>query len=172
MAKLHDIQLLVSDIDGVWTDGSFYYSAEGDSFRKFHTKDSYGIALAKIAKIPVLILSGEKNKMVEARMNKLGVKDFALGVQNKKQFLMAYCDKNNLKLSQVGFLGDDMNDYELLGCVGFFACPQDAYGLIKEKADKVLGTTGGNGVFREFVEFLLKAKGLLESCYDQYLKND
>ncbi len=166
---MKNIKLIVSDVDGVWTDGSFYYTEEGDSLRKFTTKDSYGVALAKISKIPVLILSGEENPMVKKRMKKLGLKHVKLGVKNKLSALTDFCTNQNIKLTEVAFLGDDMNDFHLLGKVGFFACPSDAYPLIRENANKVLSTAGGQGSFREFVEFILQQKGTLESAYKTYL---
>lgn len=162
-------KLIVSDIDGVWTDGSFYYTQEGDSLRKFTTRDSYGVALAKISKIPVLIISGEENPMVKKRMKKLGIKHVKLGVTNKLGTLMGFCKHQNIKLTEVAFLGDDMNDFKLIGKVGFFACPSDAYPLIRENASKVLSTAGGQGSFREFVELILQKQGALESAYKTYL---
>ena len=166
---MKNIKLIVSDVDGIWTDGSFYYTKEGDSLRRFTTRDSYGVALAKISKIPVLILSGEENPMVKKRMKKLGLKHVKLGVKNKLGSLNDFCTNQNIKLTEVAFLGDDMNDFHLLGKVGFFACPSDAYPLIREKADKVLSTSGGQGSFREFVEFILQQQGSLESAYKTYL---
>lgn len=166
---MKNIKLIVSDIDGVWTDGSFYYTKEGDSLRKFTTRDSYGVALAMISKIPVLILSGEENSMVNKRMKNLGLKHVKLGVKNKLGTLADFCTNQNIKLTEVAFLGDDMNDFNLLGKVGFFACPSDAYPLILENANKILLTAGGQGSFREFVEFILKEQGTLESAYKTYL---
>ena len=166
---MKNIKLIVSDIDGIWTDGSFYYTKEGDSLRKFTTKDSYGVALAKISKIPILILSGEENPMVKKRMKKLGLRHVKLGVKNKIGTLTDFCANQNIKLTEVAFLGDDMNDFNLIGKVAFFACPSDAYSLIREKADKILSTAGGQGSFREFVEFILQKQGILESAYKTYL---
>jgi len=167
---MKNIKLIVSDIDGVWTDGSFYYSAEGDSLRKFSTKDSYGVVLSTLAEIPVLILSGEKNAMVKQRMKKLGIKHLKLGVKNKTAALTAFCTERGIELQEVAFIGDDMNDYHLLGKLQLFACPADAYPAIKEKADKVLSTKGGEGVFREFVEYILQKQGVLGEVYEKYLK--
>lgn len=165
-------KLIVSDIDGVWTDGSFYYTKEGDSLRKFSTKDSYGVALAKISKTPVLILSGEENPMVKKRMKKLGLKHVKLGVKNKLGVLTDFCKYQKIKLTEVAFLGDDMNDFHLIGKVGFFACPSDAYSLIQENADNILLTAGGKGCFREFVEYILQQQGILESTYKMYLSQN
>lgn len=169
---MKNIKLIVSDLDGVWTDGSFYYTNEGDSLRKFTTKDSYGVALAEISKISVLILSGEENPMVKKRMEKLGLNHVKLGVKNKLGSLMDFCKHQNIKLTEVAFLGDDMNDFQLLGKVGYFACPSDAYPLIRENADKILVTAGGKGCFREFVEYILQQQGNLESTYKMYFSQN
>lgn len=166
---MKNIKLLVSDIDGVWTDGSFYYTEEGDSLRKFNTKDSFGVALARFSDLPILILSGEENAMVRKRMEKLGVDTVELGVKNKLDFLKDHCLKQNISLTEVAFVGDDMNDFKLLGQVGFFACPVNSYPRIKSEADMVLKTEGGKGAFREFVEFILNEKGLLDASYEKYI---
>lgn len=163
-------KLIVSDIDGVWTNGSFYYTKEGDSLRKFTTRDSYGVSLCRLAGLPLLIISTESNDMVRERMNKLGIDQVELGVRNKLKVIRSYCEKLQLKLSEVAYLGDDMNDYHLLGEVGLFACPQDAYHVIKEKAGLVLRSAGGEGAFREFVETLLEREGKLQETYEKYIK--
>lgn len=162
-------KLIVSDVDGVWTDGSFYYSREGDDLRKFSTKDSYGVSLCRILEIPILIVSTEKNHMVEKRMEKLKIKHMRLGVRNKLQAITRFSKKIGIELSEVAFIGDDMNDLHLLGKVGLFACPADAYRIIKEKSDFVLKKKGGEGAFREFVEKLIQDEGKLEEIYAKYV---
>lgn len=166
-----NIKLLVSDIDGVWTDGSYYYNINGDSFRKFNTKDSFGVALAQLVNLPILILSGEDNEMVRSRMTKLKIEHYKLGVTNKLKVLIDHCAKLKIDLSEVAYLGDDMNDYNMLNKVGFFACPSDAYIRVKNKADIILETPGGQGAFREFVENILNSKGLLDQAYELYINN-
>lgn len=162
-------KLIVSDIDGVWTDGSFYYSEAGDCLRRFTTKDSYGVSLCRLADTPILILSTEKNEMVEKRMEKLKIPNVKLGIRNKIRTLSEFCKKRNIDLSQVAFVGDDMNDYHLINKVGLFACPADAYPAVREKAGLVLKTSGGNGAFREFVERLFEQEGILEELYEKYV---
>ncbi|NJW53430.1 HAD hydrolase family protein [Salinimicrobium sp. CDJ15-91] len=161
---------MVSDIDGVWTDGSFYYSAEGDVMRRFTTKDSYGVSLARLAGIPLMILSSEENEMVRKRLNKLGVEHVSLGVRNKLEAIRSMCKEWKISLSEVVFLGDDMNDFHLLGKVGLFACPADAYPRIKENAGLVLEKKGGEGAFREFVEKLLDQENKLQETYEKYVR--
>ena len=162
--------LIVSDIDGVWTDGSFYYSSEGDFMRRFNTRDSYGVVLAELAEVPIIVISGEESEMVRSRLEKLGIRNFNLGVKNKLVWLQGFCRKNGISLSEVAFVGDDMNDFQLLNEVGFFACPADGYHLIREKCDLILENKGGNGAFREFVEHLFRKEGILESLYSNYVK--
>src|SRR5690606_814111 len=102
---MKNVKLIVSDIDGVWTDGSFYYSADGDIIRKFTTKDSYGVSLCRLANIPVLIVSSEKNKMVEKRLEKLGIAHVELGISNKLKAISSYCERNKISLSEVAYIG-------------------------------------------------------------------
>lgn len=161
-------KLIVSDIDGVWTDGSFYYSKEGDSLRRFTTKDSYGVRLCQLMQLPIAIFSTEENPMVEKRMEKLHIKHVKLGVRNKLKSLTRFCEQRNLSLSEVAFVGDDMNDFHLLGNVGLFACPADANTRIRNEADVILTVKGGEGAFREFVEYLLEKEGLLKQAYEKY----
>lgn len=163
-------KLIVSDIDGVWTDGSFYYSSEGDIIRKFNTRDSYGVSLCRLRELPLMILSTEDNEVVRKRMQKLGVQHVNLGVRNKLEAILALCEEMKIGPSDVAYLGDDMNDYHLIGKVGLFGCPADAYPKIRGEAGLVLDKKGGEGAFREFVEKLLDREGKLEVTYDKYLR--
>ncbi len=163
-------KLIVSDIDGVWTDGGFFYSSDGDVLRKFSTRDSYGVKLCQLMEIPVLVISTEENQMVEKRMEKLHVRFVKLGIRNKFRTLSRFCQSHNINLDEVAFIGDDMNDFHLIGKVGFFACPKDAYPKIREKADLVLRANGGEGAFREFVERLFTGADILEKAYQKYIE--
>lgn len=156
------IKLLVSDIDGVWTDGSFYYSPLGDVMRVFSVSDGFGVKMARLARKDILILSGENCQMVEKRMEKLGISNFVLGVDNKLEILKRFCIENNFDLQEVAYLGDDLNDYPISKYVGLFCCPSDAHEMIKTKSTKVLTTKGGKGVFREFVRYTLELEGAYE----------
>lgn len=159
------IKLIVSDIDGVWTNGEFIYSANGDSLRVFTTKDSFGVSLSRLAGIPIMWLSGEENPMVRARAEKLKIDHVFLGIGKKIRVLEEFCKEQGIDLSEVAYIGDDLNDWPLLGKVGFFACPADAHPDIREEASKVLRTQGGQGAFREFIEVVLRREGIWEECY-------
>ena len=101
-------------------------------------------------------------------MEKLVIKDVYLGVDDTLSILKQHCNNSNISLSQVAYIGDDMNDLNLVNKVGIFACPCDAYYRIKNLSNLVLTTGGGMGAFREFVEEVLDGKGLLENAYHTY----
>lgn len=162
-------KLIVSDIDGVWTDGSFYYSDQGDALRKFTTRDSYGVRLCQLQEIPILIISTEESEMVRKRMEKLQLKHVRLGIRNKLKTITEFCRQKDIELTEVAYIGDDMNDYHLVEKLGFFACPSDGYQLIKDKADHILKSKGGEGAFREYVEYLFEKEGILDAAYQKYI---
>lgn len=157
-----NIKLVATDIDGVWTDGGMYYDNDGNELKKFHTYDSAGILFCKINQIKTAILTGEKTAIVERRASKLKVDFLFQGTKNKLQTLMKLCENEQIELSDVAYIGDDINDVSLMEKVGFCACPNSAPSYIKEKANLVLTKNGGEGVFREFVEKLLDDHNLLE----------
>ena len=162
------INLIVSDVDGVWTDGGVYYSDQGELLKKFNFRDGGGIVFSKLANIPVLILSGENSNSVSKRFEKLGVNNLHLGIRNKYEYLLSYCANNKINISSVAFIGDDINDLRLIESCGFTACPSDASIFIKNVCKNILKSKGGEGAFREFVELLLDRQGILKDTLDKY----
>lgn len=148
-------KLLLTDIDGVWTDGGMYYDNNDNELKKFHTYDSAGVLFAHLLDIPVGVITGENTLIVQRRATKLNVDYVYLGVNNKLKVANELCDKLNITLEDVAYIGDDINDLELLKNVGFSAVPASAPSYIQSAATTVLAKKGGEGVFREFVELLL-----------------
>lgn len=148
-------KLILTDIDGVWTDGGMYYDELGNEFKKFHTYDSAGVLFCKILKIPTGIITGENVKSVKRRAEKLKVEHLFLGVKEKVKIIENLINELNIQWSEVAYLGDDINDYTLLKKVGLSACPSSAPIYMKEIVDWQLEKKGGEGVFREFVEKIL-----------------
>lgn len=165
----HDIRIVFTDIDGVWTDGGMYYTDRGDAGRLFNTRDSGGVLLLRQAGIRLCVISGEKSSSVEARMRKLSVPDVYLGVKNKAGLAQSFCDRHNVLLSQTAHIGDDLNDISLLRRVGLSACPADAQFPVNHIASMVLVRRGGEGVFREFTERILESMGILETTIETLL---
>ena len=162
-------KLIVTDIDGVWTDGGMYYGSKGEEWKKFNTSDSAGVLFARLNNIEIAIITGEDSDAVVNRAKKLNVKHVYKGVINKKIALMELCDKLDINLNEICYIGDDINDILAFNIVGFSACPNDSKEYVKEYCDIVLLKRGGEGVFREFVEYILNYHGLLQKTLVMYL---
>lgn len=148
-------KLILTDIDGVWTDGGMYYDEKGNEWKKFNTSDSAGIRFCKYLNIPVGIITGEQTNSVKRRADKLKVDYLYMGVTHKLPVVKQICAELAVNLSDVAYIGDDINDFEVLEAVGISACPADAPEYIKEIVKWRLKKEGGQGVFREFVEKIL-----------------
>lgn len=152
-------KLILTDIDGVWTDGGMYYDQTGNEWKKFHTYDSAGVLLAHKFHIPVGIITGEETKIVSRRAEKLKIDYLYQGISNKVTVAKELCMKLGITFSQVAYIGDDIGDYELLTQVGCSAAPASAPEFIKKNVMMRLSKGGGEGAFREFVESICKACG-------------
>ena len=153
---MNNIKLILTDIDGVWTDGGMYYDQTGNEWKKFHTYGSEGVFFAHRAGIPVGILTGETTSIVKRRAEKLGVDYLFQGVTNKLEIAQGLCGELCISLDEVAYIGDDLNDIELLRKVGVSGVPASAPEYIRRLATVSLQKRGGEGVFREFVEVLLQ----------------
>ncbi len=148
-----DIKFLALDVDGVMTDGGMYYSESGEEIKRFDTKDGRGIIELQKAGIPVgLISSGFKSRIIEGRCKTLKIDWAYVGTDPKLGILEKWCKEMKISLNQVAYIGDDVNDREIIQSVGLTACPADAIKSIREIVDVVLTCNGGYGAIREFIE--------------------
>jgi len=152
-------KLVLTDIDGVWTDGGMYYDQLGNEWKKFHTYDSAGVLFCHQRNIPVGIVTGEETEIVKRRSEKLRIDFLFQGVTNKLETAKQLCKDLNINLNEVAFIGDDLNDIELLENVGFSATPSSAPIYIQNIASFTTKKRGGDGAFREFVEKILSING-------------
>lgn len=164
-------KLILTDIDGVWTDGGMYYDKTGNEHKKYNTSDSAGVLFCKLLEIPVGIITGENNNIIKNRADKLGIEILFMGVKNKLQVVEDLCLKFNISLDEVAYIGDDINDILVLKNVGISACPINAPGYVKSLTNLTLTKEGGGGVFREFVEKILIQNNLLEEALARYLRS-
>jgi len=164
-------KLILTDVDGVLTDGGMYYDQEGNEWKKFNTSDSLGVLLCKTLNIEIAFITGENTEIVARRAKKLKIKHVIQGSQNKLADAEKLCKKLKVKLSEVGYIGDDLIDMHLLGKVGFSGAPANAPGYIKDKVDFVAKKAGGEGAFREFVEEILQRQDKLESTIKKILSS-
>ncbi len=148
-------KLVLTDIDGVWTDGGMYYDQTGNEWKKFNTSDSAGVLFCKKVNIPIGIITGEDTNVVKRRANKLEINFLYTGISNKVKVAEEICNKLNISLKEVAYIGDDVGDFQLLQKVGMSACPNNSPKYIKDIVDFITKKNGGEGAFREFVETIL-----------------
>lgn len=148
-------KLILTDIDGVWTDGSMYYDQTGNEWKRFSTYDGAGVVYAHKAGIPVGIITGENTKIVENRARKLNVDFVFQGVTNKLEVAKELCNKLGISLQEVAYIGDDIADIPLLSRVGISGASQNAIQKVKDTVEIITEKKGGEGAFREFVEAIL-----------------
>ncbi|HEX4628923.1 MAG TPA: N-acetylneuraminate synthase family protein [Gemmatimonadales bacterium] len=153
------VRLVLTDCDGVLTDAGVYYSAEGEELKRFSRRDGMGMErLRTLAGIETGIVTREESAITARRAERLGVRELHLGVRDKLPLIEEIAARRGLTLAEVAYVGDDVNDADALGAVGFSACPSDAEPFIRERVDYVCTRRGGHGAFREVAELILTAQ--------------
>lgn len=161
-------KLVITDIDGVWTDGGMYYDNLGNEWKKFNTADSAGVLFLRLLNIPLAIITGENTEIVKRRAEKLKVDNLHMGVKDKLKLATELCESFDIDFSDVAFIGDDLNDLELLKCVGVSGAPSNAPSYIKSSVEYVTAKKGGEGAFREFIEIILDKCSKLTQVLELY----
>jgi len=167
--KSAQIDIVITDVDGVLTDGGMYYSDRGDELKKFNVRDGAGAALLRAVGLKVGIISGEQMELTARRAKKMGM-DFAyLGIKDKRTCLDQVAQRFGCDKRSIAYVGDEINDYLLVGSVGLLMVPFDACEDLKVCADIVLSRKGGDGVLREVAEILLREKGVYSQALELYV---
>ena len=156
--KCKEIKLVITDVDGVLTDGGRYYSKKGETLKKFHTRDGMGVNILLRNNIKTIILSKEESMITRKWANEMNVEHVYGGFAKKELALTEICKKYKVTLKNMAFIGDDVNDLEVLKKVGLSAVPNDAVIQAKQVADYICKTKGGEGCFRELTDIILLAK--------------
>ena len=152
-----NIRLFLSDVDGVLTDAGMYYTENGDELKKFSTYDGMGLKILQNKGIKVGIITSEDRELNKRRAKKLNLNFDFHGAVNKLDVITRLCEKENIELSQVAYIGDDLNCLSLLSNVGYPACPSNAVKEIKSIPNIIqLSKSGGEGVVREFIDLILQ----------------
>ena len=160
ISKCKKIKIILTDVDGVLTDGGMYYSDKGDILKKFHARDGMGISLLRKNKIPTIIVTKESTLMVKAWAKKMHVAKLYDGIKQKEEIIELVCSEFKVTSKELAYIGDDVNDIGLLSKVGFSAVPNDAISSNKKIVDYVCKTDGGKGVLREIADLLLISQEL------------
>lgn len=156
--KASRIKLVVTDIDGVWTDAKMYYTSDGELMKSFSTYDGMAVYLLKQAGIPTAIITGENSGHVAARAKKLMIEDVYLGINDKLEVFQDILDKYELHAEEVAYIGDDVNDYTVMQVAGLTASPSSTPAFHILKPDILLERAGGDGAFRELADIILASK--------------
>lgn len=158
--KAHPIRLLLTDCDGVLTDGSVYYSERGEEMKRFSIRDGMGVErLRELGGVEVGIITGERSLPLQRRAEKLAITELHLGARDKVAVFEEILARRGLSPREVAYIGDDTNDVEVMRRVGLSACPADAVHFAREVADYVCPSKGGQGAFRDLAELIIAAKG-------------
>lgn len=155
------LKLILTDVDGVMTDGSIFIMPTGEEARVFNVKDGYGIVLAHAAGIETGILTGRASNAVTERARTLGMSVLKQGSLDKLRLFEEILAEKSLAPHEVAYIGDDYPDLPVLQRVGLSATPADAPMALKEAAFMIMESPGGRGALREFIESILRAREAL-----------
>ena len=159
------IKMLISDVDGVWTDGTFYKGTDNLEFKRFSIMDGVGVAMARAAELIIALISGRYSPATEHRARELNIEDIYNGGLNK---LPAYADlkaKYGLSDNEIAYIGDDLIDIPVMEQVGFPIAVQNAHPRVKAIAAFITEASGGQGAFREAVEWVIDQQGRTKEVY-------
>ena len=164
--KIKKITLIISDVDGVLTDGTIFIGNDGVEFKRFNVEDGTGAAFARLASIPIALISGRKSQATSLRASELKIEHCFQGYLDKISPYSEVCKIYNVKPENIAYIGDGLIDIPVMAKSGFAIAPSNAHQPVKDIADYITEKSGGEGVLREAVELILTQKGI----YNQMLK--
>ena len=156
--QIKAIKLLATDVDGTLTDGGMYYTTKGDVMKKFHARDGMGVNLLKRRNIPTVLITKEINSINKKWAKNMNIKKMYEGIQEKEKLVKTLCNQFKIKSVEICYIGDDVNDIELMKNIGLSACPADANYIVKKEVDIILKIQGGKGALREIVDLIMSVK--------------
>lgn len=159
MSAASNIKLIVSDVDGVWTDGRIIYMGDQREIKEFNVRDGLAVKLAQRSGITVALLTSRRSPALERRARELGITELHQGAVNKLEELERIAVKLAVTFDEMLYIGDDLPDLAPMLRVALSAAPCDAANEVREAATWKLAAAGGRGAFRELVERLLQARG-------------
>ena len=163
-----DIRLIVSDVDGVWTDGKIVYAGDRNELKEFHVRDGLAAKLAQRSGIIVALLTSRSSQALERRAKELGIHELHQGATNKLEATERLAQRLGVPFEQILYAGDDLPDLAPMTRVGISAAPADAAPEVRRIATWKLETRGGGGAFRELVERLLRERGEWEPLIREF----
>jgi len=165
--KIKDIQFVLSDVDGVLTNGSLYVGSDGTEYKQFHVEDHSGIALLKFAGINVGLLSARFSETTSIRAKEMNIVTCIQGALNKAKELKEICSNNNISKKNIVYIGDGLIDIPVMERVGLSVAVNNADDLVKTTADLVTSKNGGEGVLKEVAKFILSEQNKYEAALNK-----
>jgi 3-deoxy-D-manno-octulosonate 8-phosphate phosphatase (KDO 8-P phosphatase) len=162
------IRMIVSDLDGVWTDGRIIYTGDAGETKEFNVRDGLGVKIAQRAGIEVAVLTSRSSKAVSRRCSELGIGRLVQGAGEKASALRKISAEADLSLGEILYIGDDLPDLAPMALAGLSAAPSDAAEEVARSADWLLDSRGGAGAIRELIERLLRERGEWDRVVDSF----
>jgi 3-deoxy-D-manno-octulosonate 8-phosphate phosphatase (KDO 8-P phosphatase) len=158
--ELKMIRAVAIDVDGVLSDGGLWWGPGGEEWKRFCFADIMGVSLARRAGFILALISGENSPLVDRYAEKMQIRHVVKGCRDKAGALRDFATAAGVKLAEVCFMGDDVNDLPAMAIAGFSAAPANAVPAVLQRANFIARAPGGNGAVRELMDALLAAKGL------------
>ncbi len=156
--KAKKIKMIISDVDGVLTDGKIIIGNNGEELKAFNSQDGMGINLAQKLGIRFAVITGRISRIVEIRAEELNIKDVYQDVDNKVEVFKLLMDKYSICNEEIAYIGDDLNDLPILNRAGLAATVADGVKKVKDAADYIATRKGGEGAVREIIDFIIACK--------------
>ena len=168
--KIKKISLIISDVDGVLTDGTIFIGADGTEFKQFNVEDGTGVAFAHLASIPVVLISGRESKATSIRAKELNIEHCFQEGLDKTDPYQKVCSIYNVNPENIAYIGDGLIDIPVMLKSGFSVAPGNAHQPVKDISDYITEKSGGEGVLREVIELILKEQGLYNKMLERMEK--
>jgi 3-deoxy-D-manno-octulosonate 8-phosphate phosphatase (KDO 8-P phosphatase) len=162
------LKLILTDVDGVLTDGSLVFLPDGREMKSFHVRDGFGFVLAHRAGLRTGLVSGRSSPLVDQRATELGISFVLQGVIDKKTAVARLLAELGLEFAEIAYIGDDVPDLPVMNAAALSAAPADAPMEVRTQAFMITKAGGGRGCFREFVEAILRARGDWERVVQEF----
>lgn len=159
LLKAQGVRVLFLDVDGVLTDGGLYFSAEGESLKRFHTLDGHGLKMLQKAGIRPAVVTGRDSAPLRLRLKQLGIEHARFGTEDKVPAAESILAELGLQWDQAAAMGDDWPDLPMLRRSCLAGAPVNAHEEVLHAADWVSAKSGGQGAVRQFCDLLLAANG-------------
>jgi len=169
--KAKKISCLITDVDGVLTNGFIYLDPQGNELKAFHVQDGMGIKMLLAAGIQVAVITTSVSNIIEERMKQLGISLFYTGQVDKRDAFQQLKAQLSLSNEDIAYIGDDLPDLPIIQEVGLGVAVQNAVPQVREYADWVSAKDGGAGAVRELCDLILYSQGLFDTALEKYFKS-